>query len=102
MVKAKDSYLSLFLLGVVCNIFIYIAVNGYKTIEHEVGKYLALILGVMGFILCKSEHCVADMFYISMANYWNINISIRLLVIVFGNAVGGILAHTVLTKTKGN
>jgi formate/nitrite transporter FocA (FNT family) len=49
--KAGDSLLSLFFLGILCNIFIYIAVEGYKNNPHEVGKYLSLLFGITVFIL---------------------------------------------------
>ena len=49
--KLGDSLFSLFLLAVMCNLLIFIAVVGYKNNPHEVGKYLALILGVVVFIL---------------------------------------------------
>ncbi|MCR4724259.1 MAG: formate/nitrite transporter family protein [Clostridia bacterium] len=89
--KLGDSYVSLFFLGILCNIFIYIGVEGYKSNPHEIGKYLALIFGVMVFILCGTEHCVADMFYFWMAGAWSSQAVIRLLVITLGNAVGGVL-----------
>lgn len=40
--KMAASYLGLFVLGILCNIFIFIAVDGYKNNPHQVGKYLAL------------------------------------------------------------
>lgn len=88
--KLGDSFASLFFLGILCNIFIYIGVEGYKNIPHEFGKYLALIFGVMVFILCGTEHCVADMFYFWMAGAWSGQAVVRLLVITLGNAVGGV------------
>lgn len=91
-VKVNDSLLSLFVLGIICNVLIYIAVEGYRTIPHEVGKYLALIFGVMVFILIGTEHSVADMYYFAMAGYlWHGKSLLCLLVITLGNAVGGIL-----------
>lgn len=90
-VKLGDSFLSLFFLGVLCNIFIYIGVEGYKSIPHDFGKYLALIFGVMVFILCGTEHCVADMFYIWMAKAWSAQMILRLLVITLGNCCGGVV-----------
>ncbi len=90
-IKLDDSFLSLFFLGLLCNIFIYIAVEGYKSNPHELGKYLSLFLGVMVFILCGTEHCVADMFYFWMANVWSLRTAACLLVISLGNAAGGVL-----------
>ena len=89
--KLDDSPVSLFFLGLLCNIFIYIAVEGYKNNPHEAGKYLSLFFGVMGFILCGTEHCVADMFYFWMAGAWSGQAILRILVITLGNSVGGVL-----------
>ena len=90
-VKLNDSLLSLFFLGLLCNIFIYIAVEGYRNNPHELGKYLSLLFGVMVFILAGTEHSVADMFYFWMAGAWSGQAVVRLLVITLGNAVGGVL-----------
>jgi len=89
--KLNDGFLSLFLLGILCNVFIYIGVEGYRTNPHEVGKYLALFFGVMVFILCGYEHCIANMFYFSLAGVWSVDVVVRLLVITLGNAVGGVI-----------
>lgn len=89
--KLDDNLLSLFLLGVVCNIFIFIAVDGFKNIEHQVGKYLALIFGVVGFILCGTEHCVADMFYFWMSGLITWKSLLCIVIISLGNCVGGVL-----------
>ena len=88
-VKLDDSLLSIFILAIFCNILIFIAVDGYKNIPYEAGKYLALFFGVMVFILCGFEHCVANMFYISMAGMWSVKAFVFILVNTAGNAVGG-------------
>lgn len=88
--KLADGALSLFCLGALCNVFIYIAVEGFKSIPHEPGKYLALVFGVMGFILLGTEHCVADMFYFWMAGAWSVRALICVLVITLGNCLGGV------------
>ena len=98
--KLGDSMLSLFFLGVLCNIFIYIAVEGYRNNPHEVGKYLSLLFGVMVFILCGTEHCVADMFYFWMGRVWNGRAILCILVITLGNAVGGVLFPLLRAFTK--
>ena len=95
-VKSNDSFLSLFILGIFCDIIfcdilIYIGVDGYNKNPHEVGKYLSLLFGVTVFILCGTEHCVADMYYFSIAGMWNPHTLLCLLVISLGNAFGGVL-----------
>ena len=89
--KLGDGLVSLFFLGLLCNIFIYIAVEGYKNNPHELGKYLSLLFGVMVFILAGTEHCVADMFYFWMGGVWSGRAVVCILVITLGNAAGGIL-----------
>ena len=63
--KLSDSLLSIFILAVFCNLMIYIAVENFKSNPHTLGKYLAIFLGVMVFILAGFEHCVANMLYFS-------------------------------------
>lgn len=89
--KLRGNLLSLFILAILCNILIYIAVDGYKSNKTEIGKYLGLIFGVMGFILCGFEHSIADMFYFSVAGIWNVNTFISILVITLGNSIGGLI-----------
>ena len=90
-VKSNDSFLSLFILGIFCDILVYIGVYGYIKHPLEVGKYLELLLGGSVFILCGTEHCVADMYYFSIAGMWNPHTLLCLLVISLGNAFGGVL-----------
>lgn len=90
-VKLSDSLLSVFILAVFCNILIYLAVDGYKRAPDALGRYLALFFGVVVFILCGFEHCVANMFYISLAGMWSPRAVIFILVNTLGNALGGIL-----------
>lgn len=87
--KLDDSMLSLFILGIFCNILIYIAVDGYNNNPHEFGKYLAIVFGVVGFIVCGFEHCVADMFYFTAGSAWSADAFLRIIVITLGNCVGG-------------
>ncbi|OXZ36252.1 formate/nitrite transporter family protein [Finegoldia magna] len=93
-VKADDSLISLFVLGIFCNIMVVHAVDQYLNNPHEVGKYLGIIMSIMVFILCGFEHCIADMFYIQMARMWNSQTIIALIVITLGNVLGGILIPT--------
>lgn len=95
-IKANDSFLSLFILAILCNVFIYIAVEGYRELK-DIGRYLAIVFGVMGFILCGTEHCVADLFYFYMSGLSNrdINLLGRIAIIILGNTVGGLLAQNI-------
>lgn len=96
MVEAKmsASLPSLFLLGVVCNVCIFIAVDGYKNNPHQLGKYMCILMGVAVFILCGTEHSVADMYYWAVSGVLTRapgESLLRLVVISLGNMVGGVL-----------
>lgn len=90
-VKMNDSLVSLFVLAIFCGMLMFIAADGYKKISHETGKCLAIFLPVMAFILSGFEHCVANMFYFSLADAWTVKSFGYLLVMTLGNAVGGML-----------
>ncbi len=99
--KNADSLGSLFVLGMLCNVLIYIAVDGYKSNPHEVGKYLALILGVAVFILAGTEHSVADMYYYAAAGeLFTGNAIGRLVIISLGNVVGGLILPAIKMIAK--
>lgn len=87
--KVENNHLSVFILACFCGIMIYIAVSIFKEAEHEVAKYLGVILPIIVFILCGFEHCVANMYYFSVANYWSLDTIISLFVMILGNTVGG-------------
>lgn len=89
--KLNDSLLSIFILAVFCNILMFVAVDGFKTNQHEIGKYIGIFMGVIVFILCGFEHCVANMFYFSVTNVWSGKTILYLLVMTLGNACGGVL-----------
>lgn len=87
-IKLGDNLLSLFILGIFCGLLMYVAVEGYRSNPHPVGKYLGIIFSVMVFILSGFEHCVADMFYFWMAGVLGDGF-LSLVVITLGNVVGG-------------
>ena len=96
--KLGDSYISIFALAILCDIMIFIAVDGYKNNPHEVGKYLSIIFGITVFIICGFEHCVANMYYITVAKAWGGKAIAFLIVNTIGNAVGGVLIPLVRSK----
>ena len=99
--KFTDEPISLFVLAILCNILIYLAVDGYKNSPHELGKYLSIIFGVSVFIICGFEHCVADMYYISIANEWTYANAIQTIIIItIGNCIGGLFIPVIKKITK--
>lgn len=87
--KFSDTPQSIFILAIFCGMLMFIAADGYKKIENPVGKMLAVFLPVMAFILSGYEHCIANMFYFTLADAWSLKAVAYLIVMTLGNAVGG-------------
>lgn len=88
-IKNADSLLSLLLLGAFCGVMIYLVVENFARNPHEYGRYLAILLGITTFLMCGFEHSIADMFYYSLAEAWNLDALLRIGVISLGNIAGG-------------
>ncbi len=89
--KLADTLFSSFVMAIFCGMLMSIAVIGFKIIRDGVGRYLALILPVMVFILSGFEHSIADMFYISLANLWGVKAFAFIIVVSIGNLIGGMI-----------
>ena len=93
--KLGDGLLSVFVLSVFCNVLIFIAVDGYRIIPDALGKYLALFLGVAVFAISGFEHCVANMYFISLTGSWSAAAVLFIIVNTVGNSLGGLLVPAV-------
>lgn len=89
--KLNDNLFSIFILAVLCGILMYIAVNNYKKINNEIGKYSCIFMCVMVFILSGFEHSIANMYYISVANLLSLKSLLYILIMILGNSVGSVL-----------
>lgn len=84
--RMTKSLLRLFTDGVGCGILIYLSCEFWKATKNVI----PVIICVMAFILAGFEHSVADMFYYATGTL-SIEGLMRILVIIFGNAIGSIL-----------
>lgn len=100
IIKISDNYLSIFILSVFCGILMYIAVNNFKKGEDSIIKYLSIFICVVVFILCGFEHCIANMYYISLAKAWSFKSAISMLLMIFGNSFGAIIMSLFNNKIK--
>ena len=89
LVKDGDSIGSLLVLGIFCGMLMFIAADGFKTIENQLGKIITVFLPVMVFILSGFEHCIADMFYFSLAGDFSPAMFQSLTIVTIGNSIGG-------------
>lgn len=88
--KLNDNILSIFILSVFCGLLMYYAVNGFKK-QTDFGKYLVVYLGVAVFILCGFEHCIANMYYFSVADIWSLKTLGYTSIMVLGNSLGSFI-----------
>lgn len=88
--KLNDNLLSIFILSIFCGLLMYFAVNGFKK-QTDFGKYLVVYLGVAVFILCGFEHCIANMYYFSVADIWSLKTLGYTGIMVLGNSLGSFI-----------
>lgn len=89
-IKLNDTWYSILVLSIFCGMLMYLAVNLYKELKDS-GKYIAVFICVCVFILCGFEHCVANMYYFSVANMWSLNTILYLLIMILGNSIGSLI-----------
>ena len=90
--KLEKAPLEVFVDGILCGVLIFICVDIFK----KKNTPLAILFCVPTFILCGFEHSIADMFYVFNARNFSLNSSIFLILVVLGNAVGGLLFPVLL------
>ena len=92
-IKMADDWTSLLVLSFFCGILMFLAVDTFRRKDEvpDVVRMLLVFLCVMVFILSGFEHCVADMYYFSVAGMWNGGSLTRTLWMTLGNSLGGFL-----------
>lgn len=79
------------LLGVMCGILMYTAVDTFKhSYNSDITKAIVVMLCVVVFLTCKFEHCVANMAYVGFGvSQENISRSVLLMICTSaGNIIG--------------
>ncbi len=100
-VKLADTWYSLVILGILCGLLMYIAVDTFKKRigEKDFLCCVAVFMGVMVFILAGFEHSIADMFYFCLSGKV-VEALPALLWITLGNTVGGNLIPMIARATR--
>lgn len=73
--------------AVLCGVLMYLAVRIFREKNTVVG----ILFCVPAFILAGFEHSIADMFYFAASGYREWNGLWFLLIVILGNAIGGML-----------
>lgn len=94
-IKTSDNLLSLFILAIFCNMFVTNATHQFKYNSYQVGKYLAIFISIMTFVLSGFEHSIADSFYFFLVGKINPRVISVFIVVLLGNILGGLVIPTV-------
>ena len=89
--KLADAPLSIVVLSFFCGLLMYIAAENYKSGKSPLQQHLAVFLPVMVFILSGFEHCVANMYYFSVAGLWSPKAFGYMGLMTLGNSLGAFL-----------
>ena len=101
--KVSPDWATLFFKGVMCNIFVCLAVWIGFSARTVVDKVIGIILPISAFVAAGFEHCVANMFFLPMGFIMNTmgygadgvitlgGIAYNLSAATLGNIVGGLL-----------
>jgi formate/nitrite transporter FocA (FNT family) len=96
--KLNYSIFEILFFSFLCGILIFIAVDIYKKSNEAIMKIVTVVLCIAVFILIGAEHCVADMFYICLANKINIYSISFILFATLGNSLGSIFIHRIINR----
>ena len=83
LLRNSQTFYENMVLGIFCGLLMYIAVFGFA----KSNKPIFIIMPVAFFILCGFNHCVADMFYLSVGGSKFIDL-LPLIPTTLGNLVG--------------
>ena len=93
--KLSKTIPQMIILGMMCGVMMFIAVNTYRIVDNSQDKIISIFLPVMIFILCGFEHSIANMCYMFFAIDFNIiqitNSIIYIIIISLSNAAGSML-----------
>jgi len=89
--KCGISFANGVVMGILCNLLVSMGVLMSLAGKDATSRILGAYLPVSFFVLCGFEHCVANMYYITVAKAWSLKAAGYMLVMVLGNAAGGVI-----------
>ncbi|MBR7120808.1 MAG: formate/nitrite transporter family protein [Lentisphaeria bacterium] len=88
--KVLDDPVSILILAVFCGMLMFTAVDAFKNDKLPAPcRPIMVFLCVMVFILSGFEHCIANMYYFSVAGVWSTDTLLLILLMTLGNSIGG-------------
>ena len=104
-IESFEPFLATLLKGIACGLCVYLAVKSFASGKFKNGGIVLLVFFVFIFVYFGFEHCIANMFYFSMANKWTGGAFINIALVILANSIGTIpgvlfikLAQKVVSK----
>jgi formate/nitrite transporter FocA (FNT family) len=94
-----ENWYKAFFMAVFCGMLVFLAVYVWKKSENWGVKIFGLVMCVTAFVVTGMEHCIANMFYFSAANEWNLGTVLNVLICIVGDSVGSWLVWLLLHFT---
>lgn len=95
--KLSLSFVEAFIRGILCNILVILAVLMAAMAKDAISKIVCIVLPIMTFVASGFEHCIANMYLITLgllaggASLFELSqIFFNLIPVTMGNVVGGI------------
>ena len=83
-----------------CGTLVYLAVHFWKKKWNFILRTAILVLCVFLFVYFGFEHCIANMFYFSYGNAWNMQSLVNILIVTIGNSLGAIMVRLAVVISK--
>ncbi len=95
---AESSFILSFLRSIGAGVFVYLAVECFRKVDHTVGKLLMIALSIGTMVLTGCNHSIANVFYfayaqIRVANFDFLCAIVSIIVAMIGNALGSIIVY---------
>ena len=81
-----------------CGVLVYLAVHFFKKPWNFIVRTLILVVCVFLFVYLGFEHCIANMFYFSYGNAWNLQSLVNILVVTIGNTFGAFMVRFIVVS----
>lgn len=102
--KVEAGWGELFLKAILCNMLVCMAVFLAKKTDTFISKAAVIYACISLFVLCGYEHCVANMFYLSIGvldGQFGIPAALyNLAITTVGNIIGGIIIAKMVAKEE--
>ena len=96
LAKLAAPWYATFVRAILCGVLMYLAVSIFRERKTIAG----ILFCVPAFILAGFEHSIADMFYLAASGMDDIQELWFLLIVIVGNAIGGMLLPLITSLTE--